>query len=478
MISPKLRNTALLVAGCYFMENLDSTIVTTAVPAMSRALEVSSSAMGLVITSYMVTLAVLIPLSGWLAERFGTRRIFLAAIAIFTLSSLACAMSTSLSQLVMMRVLQGVGGAMMVPVGRVVVLKHTDKQDLMKIMSYLVWPGLISPAIAPLVGGLIVTYGSWEWLFLINVPLGIIGFIAACKLIGSVPAGTSVPKLDGMGVVLTGIGIGGLTYGAHVLADSAVSWTFGLILTGVSFIVTILAIVHLYRVPNPIINLRVLKIRTFRVSQLGGSLYWIVVGSAPFLLTLLFQNVFNWSPTLAGGIVLFIFVGNIVIKPATTPLINYFGFRTVLISSTLLGAVTMLISGIISSATPIVLIAVLTLVSGVARSTALTAYTTIAYSDIPPEQMRHANSFASTSSNLAAAFGIAVATVALRAGEPISRFFFGTASQAGAYSVAFFLLALVASLATIEAIRLQPNAGDALRRVRPPVTDARGDSSL
>lgn len=183
MINPKLRNMALLVAGCYFMENLDSTIVTTAVPAMSRAFAVSSSAIGLVITSYMVTLAVLIPLSGWLAEYFGTRRVFLAAIAVFTLASLGCALSTSLPGLVAMRVLQGAGGAMMVPVGRVVVLQHTEKKDLMKIMSYLVWPGLISPAIAPLLGGLIVTHGSWKWLFLINLPLGAAGFAAAWKLI-------------------------------------------------------------------------------------------------------------------------------------------------------------------------------------------------------------------------------------------------------------------------------------------------------
>jgi EmrB/QacA subfamily drug resistance transporter len=475
MVSPKLRNTALLVAGCSFMENLDSTIVTTAVPEMSRALDVTSSAMGLVITSYMVTLAVLIPLSGWMAERFGIRRIFLAAIAIFTLSSLACAMSTSLTQLVLMRVLQGIGGAMMVPVGRVVVLKDTEKKDLLKVMAYLVWPGLISPAIAPLIGGVIVTYSSWEWLFLINVPLGIIGFIAAWKLIGN-DYNSAAPKLDVTGVVLTGVGVGGLTYAGHMLADSEISWVSGLIVAAVSLVITIVAIIHLYRVPNPIINLRVLKVRTFRISQMGGSLYWIVVGSAPFLLTLLFQNAFNWSPTLAGSIVLFIFVGNIAIKPATTSMINRFGFRTVLVVSTFVGALTMLISGLITAATPIALIALLTLVSGIARSTALTAYTTITYSDIPPEQTRHANSFASTSQNLAAAFGIAVATVALRIGEPISSLFFGSASIRGAYSFAFFLLALVASLATIEAFRLQPNAGDALRRVQTPAAGSSADS--
>ncbi|MEK8205341.1 MFS transporter [Paenibacillus sp. FSL L8-0696] len=458
MINPKLRNMALLVAGCYFMENLDSTIVTTAVPAMSRAFAVSSSAIGLVITSYMVTLAVLIPLSGWLAEYFGTRRVFLAAIAVFTLASLGCALSTSLPGLVAMRVLQGAGGAMMVPVGRVVVLQHTEKKDLMKIMSYLVWPGLISPAIAPLLGGLIVTHGSWKWLFLINLPIGAAGFAAAWKLI-RIPPDSSAPKLDGTGVVLMGVGVGGLTYAAHMLADSSASWSSGLMMSAVSLLFTVAAILHLYRAAHPIVNLRVLKIRTFRTAQLSSSLYWIMVGSAPFLMTLLFQNIFGWSPTLAGGIVLFIFIGNIAIKPATTPLLNRFGFRNVLIASTLLGAITMLLSGIITAATPIALIALLALVSGIARSTALTGFSTIAYSDVPPEQVRHANAFASTSQNLAAAFGIAAATIALRAGEPLSRFFFGSVSKAGAYSIAFFLLAVMATLAAVGAARLQPGAG-------------------
>ncbi|NGM83727.1 MFS transporter [Paenibacillus sp. 7124] len=466
MISPKLRNTALLVAGCYFMENLDSTIVTTAVPAMSRALQVSSAQMGLIVTAYMVTLAVFIPISGWLAEKFGTRLIFLSAIAIFTLASLACALSPNLGTLVAARVLQGFGGAMMVPVGRVVVIKHTEKRDLLKIMSYLVWPGLISPAIAPLAGGLIITYASWEYLFLINLPLGIAGFIAAWKLIED-ETEPAPSRLDVTGVALTGIGVGGLTYAAHVLADTGVSWSKGLLLTAVFLAVSIFAVRHLLTVSNPIVELRILSIPTFRSSQLGSSLYWMMVGSAPFMLTLLFQNVFGWSPTLAGGIVLFIFIGNIGIKPATTFLINRFGFRRVLIVSTAIGALTMILNGLITPAVPIVLIALLTLISGIVRSTALTAYTTIAYSDISPENTRHANALASTMQNLAAAFGIASATVALRAGEPIARWATGSSGGSGAYTVSFFILGIIASLATLEAVRLDPAAGSVLRRKQP-----------
>ncbi|WP_025689427.1 MFS transporter [Paenibacillus zanthoxyli] len=469
MITPKLRNTALLVAGCYFMENLDSTIVTTAVPAMSRALNVSSAQMGLIITAYMVTLAVFIPISGWLAERFGTRPVFLSAIAIFTLASIACALSPSLEALVAARVLQGFGGAMMVPVGRVVVIKHTEKRDLLKIMSYLVWPGLISPAIAPLAGGLIITYASWEYLFLINIPLGIAGFIAAWKLIDDAAEAAS-PKLDVTGVVLTGIGVGGLTYAAHVLADSGAAWSRGLLLTAVFLVVAAAAVRHLLTASHPIVELRILKIPTFRASQFGSSMYWMMVGSAPFMLTLLFQNVFGWSGVLAGGIVLFIFVGNIGIKPATTFLLNRFGFRRVLIISTSIGALTMILSGLITPAVPVVLIALLTLVSGIVRSTALTAYSTMAYSDISPENTRHANALAATTQNLAAAFGIASATVALRAGEPIAYFVTGSSSVSGPYTVSFFILGIIASFAALGAVRLDPSAGNALRRKQPQVS--------
>jgi MFS family permease len=223
MIDKRHRNTALLVAGCFFMENLDGTIVTTAAPSIGKSLHVAPTAIGLVITSYLLTLAVLIPLSGWLSRRLGTRPIFLSAIAIFTVASLCCAASNDLAMLVAMRVLQGIGGAMMVPASRTVVVARTGKQDLPRVMSYIVWPGLLSPVIAPLAGALITTYTSWHWLFLINMPLGVIAFVAAWRLI---PAGESStpPPLDWLGLLLTCGGLGGLTYTAHLISESGYPW--------------------------------------------------------------------------------------------------------------------------------------------------------------------------------------------------------------------------------------------------------------
>ena len=207
VIDARQRRTGFLVAGCFFMEILDGTIVSTAAPRIGAALHVPAAAVGLVITAYLVTLAVLIPLSGWLVARLGTRKVFLSAIVIFTVASLLCSTSVSLGELVALRILQGAGGAMMVPVGRLAVLGTTAKSDLMRMISYIVWPALVAPVIAPLAGGFITTYASWRWLFLINLPLGIIAFAVAVRLVPALPPRT--PRLDWTGVLLTCLGSAG-----------------------------------------------------------------------------------------------------------------------------------------------------------------------------------------------------------------------------------------------------------------------------
>ncbi|HEY1625029.1 MAG TPA: MFS transporter [Streptosporangiaceae bacterium] len=470
MFTSRQRNIALLVAGCFFMENLDGTIVTTAAPRIGADLHVPSSAVGLVITVYLMTLAVLIPLSGWMTARFGTRKVFLAAIVIFTTASALCAASNSLGELVAMRVLQGAGGAMMVPVGRLAVLGKAAKQDIMRLVAYIVWPGLVAPVIAPLAGGLITTYTSWRWLFLINVPLGVIALLAAIRLVPS-SATTQPPRLDVIGVILTCAGLAGLTWCAHLLSTPAVSWT-PVAITGIASIVLLAATVrHLLRAENPLVDLRTLRIPSLRAAVGGGSLFWIVVGAAPFLLPLLFQNIFGWSPVKSGAVVLFIFVGNIGIKPATTFLMNRFGFRAVLTAATAGAAATMLAAACFTAATPLLLIVLVTLLSGVARSVGLSAYTTLSFSEVPPEEMPHANTLSATSQQLCSGLGVAVAAVALRAGLPAARLFTGHPGAGDAYTVAFVVLALIALAATAGALRLHPEAGDAVRSVKTPSSE-------
>ncbi|MEV0276607.1 MFS transporter [Streptomyces sp. NPDC050610] len=466
MIHAQHRNTALLVAGCFFMENLDGTIVATAAPRMGASLGVVPTAISLVITAYLLTLAVLIPLSGWLTARFGARRVFLTAITVFTLASLACAVATDLGVLVAMRVLQGAGGAMMVPVGRLMVVAKAEKPDLPRVMAYITWPGLVAPVIAPLIGGLITTYANWRWMFLINIPLGVVAFVVARRLIEAAPAtpaGTAPPRLDWLGVALTSTGLGALTWTAHLLSETSAGIGSVLVTGGAAVLLLGAAVWHLLRSDNPLVDLSTLKIKTFRASVSGGSTFWIAVGSVPFLLPLLFQEALGWSAVKSGVVVLFVFIGNIGIKPATTPLLKRYGFRPLLLAAGFGLGAAMVASAFITGAMPIAVIAAIALISGVARSLGLTAYSTIAFSDIPPERLRHANTLLATAQQMGAGLGVAAATVALRAGGPIGDWLPGRPTATTAYGVAFCLLALVCVGTVAGALRLHPTAGDAVR---------------
>ncbi len=460
------RNTALLVAGCLFMDMLDGTIVTTAAPQIGRSLHAAPASVGLVVTAYLVTNAAGIPLAGWLTRRYGNRATFTAAIAVFTLASAGCAASTSLGMLTAMRILQGAGGAMMVPVGRAMVVSAADRRDLLKITSYVVWPGLIAPVIAPLAGGLITTYASWHWMFLINVPLGVIAFAVARRLVRNLP-GTGVPApLDWLGVLLTCTGLGCLTYAAHLLSLSdPPAGTTGAFGAGAVALLG-LAVWHLRRAPHPLLNLRALRVHTFRLTAAGGSLYWVVCGAMPFLLPLEFQTQFGWSPVKSGAVTLFIFAGNVGIKPATTPLINRFGFRAYLIASTLGTVVVVALLGLVTGATALPVIALLALISGVFRSTGMTAYSTVGFTELPPDEVRDANVLLAALTVLSAGLAVAVATVALRAGALLPSGGPLGAGDKAAFTVAFWILALIAVGPAIEAFRMRRGAGDVARRTR------------
>jgi EmrB/QacA subfamily drug resistance transporter len=467
MIERRYRNIALLVAACYFMEILDGTIVTTAAPKIGSSLGVPATSISLVITAYLVTLAVLIPLSGWVGARFGARPVFLAAIVIFTAASALCAASTTLPELVAFRVLQGVGGAMMVPVGRLVVLAKTPKRELMRTMAFLVWPALIAPVFAPLAGGAITTYASWHWLFLINVPLGVIAFLAALRLIESPPA-PAPPRLDRIGVLLTCGGLGALTYDADLLSASSPRWPVVAIVSGAAVVLLVAAVRHLWIAEHPLVNLRTLRIVTFGASIGGSAVFWLAVGAVPFLLPLLFQEVFGWSPVKSGAVVLFVFVGNIAIKPATTRIFGRFGFRAVLLASTAGLAATLVACAFLTAATPLALIGLVALLSGIARSVGSTGYSTLAFSDVPDEHLRDANTLQAINQQLAFGLGVALGAVFLRAGGPIGDLLPGGPGAETAYSVAFVLLAAVSLVATVGALRLPPGAGDQIRARRQP----------
>ncbi len=466
MIESRQRRAALLVAACAFMELLDATIVTTSAPQMARSLAVPAGSISLTITAYMVTVATLIPVSGWMSARFGARRVLLAAIALFTLASLGCALSQSLPALVAFRVVQGAAGAMMVPVGRIMVFSESSKESLMRVTALLVWPALVAPVLAPIAGGLITTYASWHWLFLINLPLGAIALAAAVRVVRPQPQPQPGP-LDVPGVVRTCLGIAGLTATCSLLAQSGsgvIACLGAAILTAA---LLTLAVRHLLRAASPLIELRTLRIRTLRASVSGTTVYFAVNAAGPFLVPLLVEEVFGWSAVKAGAVVLLIFVGNIGIKPATTFLYRRFGFRTVLTVATATMAATMACLVFVTVGTPIALLGAVLLISGIARSVGATGYMTVAFVDVPTDQMRHAGTLQTTAQQLASGFGVAGGAIALRLGHPLGSLFSSRPAPVDDYRVAFALVALVALTATAGALRLHPDAGNVLRGAQP-----------
>ena len=368
-----------------------------------------------------------------------------------------------------MRVLQGAGGAMMVPVGRLLVVSRADSSNLMRLTAFLVWPALVAPVVAPLIGGVITTYASWHWLFLINVPLGALGLAAAVRIVHPPPLPDPGP-LDRLGALLTGAGVGGLTVTADLVAKPHGQWTLTVVLAVASGLALAAAARHLLRVPAPLVDLRLTRIDTLRSAMTGSLLYFTVMGAGPFLAPLMFEEVFHWSAIKAGSLVLFLFVGNIAIKPATTPLYSRLGFRRVLMAATFTMAVAMVCLGLTVAPVPLPVLALVLLVIGVSRSIGATGFMTLAYTDVPQAQMRHATTLQTTVQMLAAGAGVAVSGIALRVGHPIGRLLGAGNGLHPEYAVAFSIMACLSLLATFLAGRMPAGAGDALR-VGPQVKD-------
>jgi len=451
---------AVLVAGTFFMELLDGTIVATAAPAMGRDLGVDSAAIGVAITAYMVTLAVVIPVSGWLTDRIGSRTVFVAAIAIFTVASALCAASVSLGELTGWRVLQGVGGAFMVPVGRLVVLRSAGRANLVTAIAILTWPALAAPIVAPFLGGLLVDTLSWHWIFLINIPLGLIAVAAALLLVPQERAAQRIP-FDWLGSVLAWVGLGSLVVMASLLSLDSVPVMAAVVAGILGALACWLGILHLRRADHPILDLDSFRLETFRVAHTGGSLFRLAVNAVPFVLPLLFQDVWGRSAVQAGASVLWVFVGNLGIKPATTPFLRMFGYRSVIIASSGIATVTVALMAFLTPQTPYVVLAVLLVVSGAARSVGFTAYNTMAFADVESADMTRANTLSSTVQQVAAGFGVAVAAVVLRAATPL-----GGPRSSIPYNVTFAVVAVLLAVACLEGVLLSASAGEAVRPAR------------
>ncbi|WP_079440027.1 MFS transporter [Clostridium chromiireducens] len=444
---------ALLMAASLFMEILDGTIVTTALPRMSQYFSTSSATIALLVSVYLITVAVFIPLSGWMANRFGKKKIWIIAVIIFTLSSLSSAIAPNFSFLLIMRIIQGISGALMTPTARLIVLEKTPASQLLRMFSYLIWPALIAPAIAPVVGGFIVTYWNWQWIFLINIPIGLIIVLIGTKLIDSDKVKTEA-AFDFLGFIEIAFSSGIILVGAEVATRGENYWLIALGLIILGLILGFVVFRHLKTINNPLFSLDSLKVASFRICQTSGSVMWLCVGALPYILTIFLQTVFHWSAVKAGSYVLFIFVGNIGIKPFTNPIIRKLGYRGSLLSSFGMVFITSIALAFIQIDTLPIWIMFLALVSGVGRSLALTAYSGLSFSEIAPKDRNSANTLNAVVSTLAQGMGISLITVIVN----LLQIYF---SITLAYKLGFIFLGLLMLFPAIEVLFLPKNIGHA-----------------
>ena len=459
------RTIALLVAGSMFMEQLDGTVIATALPQMATSFGVAAVDLNVGMSAYLLTLAVFIPASGWISDKFGGRSVFTCAIATFTFASILCGLSDTLWQFIGSRVLQGIGGAMMVPVGRLIVLRNTEKQHLMRAIAYLTWPALSAPILGPPLGGLITTYASWRWIFFLNIPLGLIAARLALALIPNVRGGGRGP-VDWPGFAMTGLAGLGLIYGLETIGHGRMSGIESGLLLALSLAIGLLAIRHMLRAAHPLLDLSAFRVPTFMIALRGGIAFRAAISALPFLLPLLFQLAFGLDPLASGLLLLAVFAGNLGMKPATSTVLNRVGFKTTLLVNGCIAIATIFGCSLLTPETPKAVIVPLLFVSGLARSMQYTALNTLAFADVPQPRMSGANTLFSMMNQMASGLGIATGAIALRLAGLLHP---GTdAATTSDFRIAFSVVAVLAIAALVDFLRLAPDAADALRKRTAP----------
>ena len=438
------------------MQNLDGTVVATALPAMARAFGSDPLRMNVALTSYLLSLAVFIPVSGWMADRFGARSVFRAAIGVFTVGSILCGLSESLLTLVAARVVQGIGGAMMVPVGRLVLLRSVAKSELVAAMAWLTTPALIGPLVGPPLGGFLVTYANWRWIFFINVPIGLLGIALVSRYVQDFRE-PALGRLDWTGLLWSGLALACLMFGFELAGRGMLGGGLVVGLIGVGVVSASLYVRHARRRPDPLLDLTLFRIPTFAVSVSAGSLFRVGVGAVPFLLPLMFQLGFGQTAAQSGAITFAAAIGAIMMKPAAQWTLRRFGFRATLIWNAAMAAVLLGAMGLFRATWPLAPVYAVLIAGGFLRSLQFTAYNTIAYADIPRSRMSAATSLYSTMQQLSLTFGITIGAAVLE----LATIAGGRAGPSPwDFSVAFMVVALLSLVAAPLAMRLPASAGD------------------
>jgi EmrB/QacA subfamily drug resistance transporter len=451
----KERLIPLIVAAALFMENMDSTVIATSLPAIAADIGTSPLTLKLAITSYLLSLAIFIPASGWTADRFGARTVFSTAIAVFMIGSIGCALSSSVTHFVIARTLQGLGGAMMTPVGRLVLLRSIDKSALVNAMAWVTVPALVGPVVGPPLGGFITTYFSWHWIFLINIPVGVLGIVLAQRYIDPIRS-ENPERFDLYGMVLAGIGVGGIAFGLSVAGLNLLPWTVVIALIGVGSISMTLYVVHARRTDAPVLDLTLLRLPTFRASIYGGFLFRLGVGALPFLLPLLMQVGFGLSPFRSGLVTFSSAVGAMGMKTLAARIIRAFGFRNIMTVNAVVSSAFLAACALFTVTTPLLLIMIILVVGGFFRSLQFTAINALAYADVEPERMSRATTLASVNQQLAISAGVALGAFSV---EATMMFHHNTELAAADFGPGFLVVSLLSAASTYYFFRMPADAG-------------------
>ncbi|HEY7299596.1 MAG TPA: MFS transporter [Xanthobacteraceae bacterium] len=452
---------APLIVGCaQFMHQFDGAVIATALPSMAASLHEDPIRLNLAITCYLLSLAVFVPISGWMADRFGAKRVFTSAIIVFSTSSMICGLIHSLPALVLARTVQGIGGAMMTPVGRVIVVKSVPKFQLVQAMNYITIPAVLGPLIGPSVGGFIVTYFSWPWIFFLNVPIGIAGVLLVRAYIPDIKE-EKVAPLDARGFVLVSLALAGLVSGFSALGRGLLPLPILGAAIGAGSVCGVLYLLHARRKAGPIVDLALLRIRTFSASISGGSLFYMGTVSSTFLLALLLQLGFGLSAFHAGLMTLASAIGSVAMRFTFRPILNLTGFRRLLIGNAVVSGLVLFGCGLFRPSTPYVVIVMVLLIVGFSRSIQFTAVQSLAYADMPPQDTSRATSFSAMMQQLTQSVGVGVAALIVH----LSLLWHGRgAITAADISPAYFTLSALALTSALIFWLLPSHAGSELAR--------------
>ena len=457
------RIVPLVVAVALFMENMDSTVIATSLPAIAADIGTSPLTLKLAVTSYLLSLAVFIPVSGWTADRFGARTVFRTAIAVFMLGSIGCALSESLYQFVMARIVQGMGGAMMTPVARLILVRSIDRRELVNAMVWVTLPALIGPLIGPALGGFFTTFISWHWIFLINIPIGLAGIALATIFIEDVRAQTPDP-FDPVGAVLAGLGISGLAFGGSLLGLNLLPTSVVLALIMLGAVAAYAYVLHARRTPAPVLDLSLLAIPTMRAAVLGGFIYRSGIGAMPFLLPLLLQLGFHLTAFQSGLITMSNVVGAMGMKTVIPFILRRYGFRRVLVVNALVSAAMVATCATFTPGVSFAWIVAVLIIGGFFRSLEFTSLNTIAYADVDNRRMSRATSLVAVAQQVSISVGVAIGALAVdltlwaRARDTIT---------AADFQPAYLVIAAIAGSASLVFARLPADAGAELARRTP-----------